>query len=65
MAKNLTLQELAERVHVDRGNLSRIERGKLGASAKVAERLAGVLGISELEILYPERFVKLQQDKAA
>lgn len=52
----LTIAELATAAGVDRGNLSRIERGRTNASLESAERLAKVLGISELEILYPERY---------
>jgi transcriptional regulator with XRE-family HTH domain len=52
----LTIAELAAAAEVDRGNLSRIERGRTNASLESAERLAKVLGISELEILYPERY---------
>lgn len=52
----LTIAELATAAGVDRGNLSRIERGRTNASLESAERLAKVLGISELEILYPKRY---------
>lgn len=44
---------------VDMGNLSRIERGKQTASPALAEKLCLVFGgeLTELQILYPERFM--------
>lgn len=53
-----TLSEVALAIHLDVGNLSRIERGLQVASLDVAERLAVFFQgeISELEILYPQRF---------
>lgn len=53
-----TLAEVAQAVGTDAGNLSRIENGKQQASPALAERLARHFGyaITEIEILYPERF---------
>lgn len=53
-----TLSEVALAIHLDVGNLSRIERGLQVASLDVAERLAVFFQgqISELEILYPQRY---------
>ncbi|MDH2121632.1 helix-turn-helix transcriptional regulator [Pantoea brenneri] len=53
-----TLSEVAVAIHLDVGNLSRIERGLQVASLDVAERLAIFFHgeITELEILYPHRF---------
>ena len=50
------LAELGDRV--DSGNLSRVERGTQRASASLAEKLVQVFGgeLTEIHILYPERF---------
>lgn len=58
MSQGKTLSEVAVAIHLDVGNLSRIERGLQVASLDVAERLAVFFDgeISELEILYPQRF---------
>lgn len=57
--RGLTLQAVAHAVGTDAGNLSRIENGKQRASAEMAEKLAKHFGyaITEIQILYPERFV--------
>lgn len=57
--REMTLAELADQVGVDHSNLSRIERGLQQASARTAERLVKALGgaVTELEVLYPERFM--------
>ena len=53
-----TLAEVARAVGTDAGNMSRIENGKQRASADLAEKLAKHFGyeITEIQILYPERF---------
>lgn len=53
-----TIVEVGRSVGVDPGNLSRIENGKQKASTELAEKLAKYFdgGITEIEILYPERF---------
>ena len=56
--RGLTLQEVAAAVNSDTGNISRIENGKQ-QSADLAEKLVEFFGkgaISELEILYPDRY---------
>ena len=55
-----TLVEVAASVGTDPGNLSRIERGVQQTSPDLAARLAKHFGyaITEIEILYPERFVE-------
>jgi transcriptional regulator with XRE-family HTH domain len=56
--RGLTLQHVATAVGIDTGNLSRIERGSQ-RSPEMAERIVNWFGrdaISELEILYPERY---------
>lgn len=58
-ARNLTLKTVADAVGIDTGSLSRIEQGKQGCSPDTAAKLAAYFGggaISELEILYPERY---------
>lgn len=58
-AQGKTLSEVAVAIHLDVGNLSRIERGLQVASLDVAERLSVFFKgeISELEILYPQRYL--------
>ena len=44
---------------IDNGNLSRIERGKQGASPKLAAAIVSVIGrksLTELHVLYPDRY---------
>jgi predicted transcriptional regulator len=56
--RGLTLKEVADAVDTDTGNLSRMERGHQ-KSVELAERLVKFYGqgqITELEILYPERY---------
>lgn len=56
--RGLTLDQVSQAVGTDSGNLSRIENGKQKASPDLAERLAKYFGgeITEIQILYPERF---------
>lgn len=59
-----TLQEVADAIGIDTGSLSRLERGRQGASPETAARLADLYGrreITELEILYPERFGRFRR----
>jgi len=58
-AKGQTIVEVCRSVGIDPGNLSRIENGKQKPSTEIAEKLAKHFGgeITEMEILYPERFV--------
>lgn len=53
-----TLSEVAEAVGTNPGNMSRIENGKQRASPGLAEKIAKYFGyaITEIQILYPERF---------
>lgn len=56
--RKLTLQEVADAVGSDTGNLSRIEAGKQ-KSLEIAAKLVDYFGrdaISEAEILYPDRY---------
>lgn len=51
------LGDVAAAVDISEGSLSRIECGKQTPSPELAERLARYFGtVSEIEILYPERF---------
>ena len=55
-----TLQEVADSVGIDTGNLSRIERGLQTPSKELTEKLAKYFGgeITEIQIIYPERFAE-------
>lgn len=57
-----TLTQVAQAIGTDSGNLSRVENGKQMPSAKMAAKLARYFGyeISEIQILYPERFADSQ-----
>lgn len=59
-ARGLSLQALADASGVDKSNLSRLERRMGKVSAEAAADIVKVLGkgISELHILYPERYMK-------
>jgi transcriptional regulator with XRE-family HTH domain len=62
LQRGQTLMEVGRAVGIDHGNLSRIETGKQQASPALAERLAKHFGyaITEIQILYPERFAIYQ-----
>lgn len=64
LRRRASLNKVAREANVDPGNLSRIERGLANASREVAERLAKYYGdeITELQILYPERYVENAAD---
>lgn len=71
LAKKWTLADVSARLAslgdpIDSGNLSRVERGVQRASAPLAEVLSKVFDgeITEIHILYPERFPD-SGDKAA
>lgn len=57
-AKGLTQTQLADLAEVRQSTISRLESEPpaMVASPELAEKLANALGISELEVLYPERF---------
>lgn len=57
--KGQTIVEVSRAVLTDQGNLSRIENGKQKASTELAEKLAKHFDheITEMEILYPDRFM--------
>lgn len=55
-AKGWTLEELAHRVETDTGNLSRLERGKQGASKELLTKLFNALqlGVADVEHIRPK-----------
>ncbi len=55
-ALGMSLEGLAKQVGSTKGHLSSLENQRNRASPELAESLAKELGISEMEILYPERF---------
>jgi transcriptional regulator with XRE-family HTH domain len=57
--KGQTIVEVSRAVSIDPGNLSRVENGKQKASTELAEKLAQHFDneISEMQILYPDRFM--------
>ena len=61
-AHGKTLQDVADAVGSDSGNLSRIERGMGVPSRRLAERLVQYFGgaVTEIELLYPERFMSYE-----
>ncbi|HGH3665131.1 TPA: helix-turn-helix transcriptional regulator [Acinetobacter baumannii] len=59
LKNNYSLAEVAAAVGSDAGNLSRIEKGNQKPSLQLATDLSKFFNeeISELELLYPERYV--------
>lgn len=64
--KKLTISEVAIATQLDVGNLSRIERGMQVPSLETAEKLAKFFKgkISEMQILYPHRYMKATDSAA-
>lgn len=62
----LTLQQVADSVGIDTGNLSRIERGQQVPNKELAEKLAIFFNgdITEIQIIYPERFINGSEEAA-
>lgn len=56
LKQQLSQAALAEKVGISQAALSVFELGDKRPSPDTAEKLARELGISELELLYPERF---------
>lgn len=58
LRRRATLADVAAAVGASTGNLSRIENGLQKARPKLAEKLATYFGheITEIQILYPERY---------
>lgn len=57
--RDMTLQDLAQLVESDVGNLSRIERGVQIPSRELAEKICNQFPgeITEIQLIYPERFM--------
>lgn len=53
LEKNLSQVALAEKVQCSQGHLSDIENGNVNPSPAIAKKLADILGINVLDILYP------------
>ena len=65
---NLTMQMVCDEIGMDTGSYSRLERMKQGATPETAEKLVKALGrenITEMQILYPERYMKRSRAKGA
>lgn len=57
--RGVSLGKLANATGLDKGNLSKLERGEVGTSPESAAKIASFFGrdwITELHILYPERY---------
>lgn len=50
-AKHMSLEQLAARVPMDKGNLSKVERGLLPYNQEMLERLASALGTEPASLL--------------
>ena len=55
---DVAASQVAKAVGIDQSYYSKIELGKIKPSAEIAERIALYFGhaVSEMQILYPERF---------
>lgn len=62
--RGLTLVEAGEKIDLDISTLSRIERDGR-TSRETAMRLAEFFGITEEQVLYPERFTGKPSQQAA
>jgi len=62
--RGMTLEEAADALNLSVSQLSRIERGA-GTTTENAERIARFFGISEIQILFPHRFMGQPEETAA
>jgi transcriptional regulator with XRE-family HTH domain len=64
--RGMTLGALALKVGSDVGNLSRIERGVQIPNAQLAERICAEFDgeVSELQLIYPTRYVESREPPA-
>lgn len=60
-----TQEALAAMVDTTKVTISRVERCRASASRGLAERLAKALGLTEEQILYPERFATAKRGRKA
>ena len=67
LKRGKTIQEVADAVGIDTGNLSRIERGLQVPSKSLTEKLARFFDndVTETQIIYPERFAQQNEPTAA
>jgi transcriptional regulator with XRE-family HTH domain len=56
VARELSQVKLAELLGIAQSLVSKYENGEVTPSIDKAAQIAAVLGMSELELLYPERF---------
>lgn len=64
LKRDLTLRQACALVEIDISQLSRIERDGR-TSRETAARLAEFFGVTEEQVLYPERFVGRPSQQAA
>jgi transcriptional regulator with XRE-family HTH domain len=59
IARQLTLDAVADGIGINNGTLSKLERNLIKTTPETAEKIVRFFGagITELEILYPERFM--------
>jgi transcriptional regulator with XRE-family HTH domain len=63
LAKRFTLEQVSNATGIGIPNLSEMERGNYGVSKDAAAKLADFYGrdtITEMELLYPERYAEQQ-----
>jgi predicted transcriptional regulator len=65
--RGLTQQEVAKAVGINQGYYSRVEKGDVIPSPALAERIVMHLGppLSEEQVLYPQRFQNICEEKAS
>lgn len=55
-AKRMTQIDLAKAIESAQSTVSRIENGNASVTPQLAARIAAVLEVSEMQLLYPTRF---------
>lgn len=67
ITRQKTLQEVSRECGMDVGNLSRIERGEQTPGKDVLDRIVTYFGgaVTEMEVLFPERYVGADDRSAA
>lgn len=63
--RGLTQVAVAEAVGIQQSFYSKVENGEASASLENAAKLANFLDLTELEVLYPERYTSTGKDEAA
>jgi transcriptional regulator with XRE-family HTH domain len=64
-ARDLTLQDLAERTNLSRAHVQKLETGERELSKPVMERLARALGVPEADLLNVRRRRPVARERAA